>query len=59
MRLNINLKKKNKKENQNVGRESVVVDASKGLDVHVPMVPGFDLSKLQGLINIHMHLHQK
>ena len=42
-----------------VERESVVVDAKKGLDVHVSMAPGLDFSKLQGLINIHVHLHQK
>ena len=40
-------------------RESVVVDTQKGLEIHVPMAPGLDLSKLQGLINIHVHLHQK
>ena len=40
-------------------RESMVVDSSKGLDVYVPMADGFDFSKLQGLVNIHLHFHSK
>ena len=40
-------------------RDSIVIEAKKGLDIHVPMAEGIDFTKLQGLINIHVHLHQK
>ena len=42
-------------------KPSVILDKSKGLDVHVPMSSGnaIDLNSLQGLINIHFHFHNK
>ena len=40
-------------------RDFIVLDARKGLDIHVPMAEGIDFTKLQGLINIDVHLHQK
>ena len=49
--------KKNSKSQ--VSRDSIVVDAKKGLDIHVPMSAPLDFSKLQGLINIHVHFHKK
>ena len=40
-------------------KEKVVVDTKKGIDLHVPVAPGFDLSNLSGLVNIHFHFHAK
>ena len=42
-----------------VKRDSITIDAKKGLDIHVPMSSGVDFTKLQGLINIHVHFHEK
>ena len=39
--------------------DSITIDAKKGFDIHVPIAEGVDFSKLQGLINIHVHLHTK
>ena len=39
----------------NSKKEEVVVDTKKG----VPIMPGFDLSNLSGLVNIHFHFHAK
>ena len=41
------------------GRDSVVLDTKKGLDIEVPNANGLNFSQLQGLINIHLHFHQK
>ena len=38
---------------------SIVVDAKKGLDIHVPMSSNVDFTKLKGLIDIHVHFHEK
>ena len=40
-------------------RDSVVLDTKKGLDIQVPNANGLNFSQLQGLINIHLHFHQK
>ena len=37
-------------------KPKVVVDKKKGINLHVPVAPGFDLS---GLVNIHFHFHSK
>ena len=52
-------KNSEKKVTENKMHEAVVVKNSKGTDVHVPMVKGFDLSKLQCLIDVHVHFHAK
>ena len=51
--------RKKKVEKSQVLRDSIVVDAKKSLDIHVPMSAPLELSKLQGLINIHVHFHGK
>ena len=42
-------------------KPSVILDKTKGLDVHVPVSTGnpIDFNSLQGLINIHFHFHNK
>ena len=42
-------------------KPSVVLDKDKGLGVHVPVTGGnmVDFRSLQGLINIHLHFHNK
>ena len=40
-------------------KPAVVVDTKKGINLHVPVAPGFDLSNLSGLVNIHFHFHSK
>ena len=42
-------------------KPSVTLDKTKGLDVHVPVSTGnpIDFNSLQGLINIHIHFHNK
>ena len=42
-----------------VKHDSITIDAKKGLDIHVPMSSNVDFTKLQGLINIHVHFHEK
>ena len=44
-------------KNSEAKHDKIVVDSTEGLDIHVPMVAGLDFSKLQGLFNIHVHLH--
>ena len=50
-----------KEEVKSESKPSVVLDKSKGLDVHVPVTSGnnIDFSSLQGLINLHFHFHNK
>ena len=50
-----------KDENKEQVKPSVVLDKNKGLDVHVPITSGsmIDFLSLQGLINIHLHFHNK
>ena len=50
-----------KDENKDQVKPSVVLDKSKGLDVHVPVTSGnvIDFQSLQVLINIHFHFHNK
>ena len=50
-----------KEEVKSEAKPSVVLDKSKGLDVHVFVTSGnnIDFSSLQGLINIHFHFHNK
>ena len=50
-----------KVENKEQVKPSVVLDKSKGLDVHVPVSSPnmIDFQSLQGLINIHFHFHNK
>ena len=42
-------------------KPSVTLDKNKGLDVHVPVFSGnaIHFQSLQGLINIHLHFHNK
>ena len=44
---------------EGTAKQQVVVDNKSGIDVHVPIIPGFDLSSLSGLVNIHFHFHVK
>ena len=41
------------------GRDSVTLDTKKGLDIEVPNANGLNFGQLQGLINIHLHFHNK
>ena len=47
------------KVNEHGARDSVVLDTKKGLDIQIPNANGLNFSQLQGLINIHLHFHQK
>ena len=48
-----------KSDPEHGARDSVVLDTKKGLDIEVPNANGLNFSQLQGLINIHLHFHQK
>ena len=48
-----------KVDNHDGAHDSVVLDTKKGLDIQVPNANGLNFSQLQGLINIHLHFHQK
>ena len=41
------------------GRDSFTLDTKKGLDIEVPNANGLNFGQLQGLINIHLHFHNK
>ena len=53
------IEEKNETENSEEKCDEIVVDSTKGFNIHAPITADLDFSKLQGLNNIHIHLHQK